>query len=70
VFDREVARMLVERIGEEIEIAVGVADARLADLARRQRLAVKGMTTHALAELIASSAWPVIAHFRETQPSV
>ncbi len=61
--------MLVERIGDEIEIAVGVPDARLADLGRRQRLAVKGLTTHALAELIASSAWPAIAHFREVQPS-
>jgi len=69
VFDREVARMLVERIGEEIEIAVGVPDARLADLARRQRIAIKGLTTHALAELIASCAWPAIAHFREAQPS-
>jgi hypothetical protein len=70
VFDQEVARMMVERVGEEIEIAVGVPDARLADLGRRERLAIKGMTTHALAELIASSAWPAIAHFRETQPSV
>jgi hypothetical protein len=69
VFDQEVARMLVERVGEEIEIAVGVPDARFADLGRRQRLAVKGLTTHALAELIASSAWPAIAHFREAQPS-
>jgi hypothetical protein len=70
VFDKEVARMLVERIGEEIEVAVGVPDARLADLGRRQRLAIAGLTTHALAELIASCAWPVIAHFREKQPSV
>jgi len=69
VFEQEVARMLVERIGDEVEIAVGVPDARLADLARRQRLPVKGLTTHALAELIASSAWPAIAHFREAQPS-
>jgi hypothetical protein len=69
VFDREVARMLVERVGEEIEIAVGVPDARLADLGRRERLAIEGLTTHALAELIASSAWPAIAHFREAQPS-
>jgi hypothetical protein len=70
VFDQEVARMLVERVGEEIEVAVGVPDARLADLGRRQRLPIKGLTTHALAELIASSAWPAIAHFREAQPSV
>jgi hypothetical protein len=70
VFEQEVARMMLERIGNEIEVAVGVPDARLADLARRQRLPVKGLSTHALAELIASSAWPAIAHFREKQPSV
>jgi hypothetical protein len=46
-----------------------VPDARLADLARRQRIPVKVLTTHALAELIASCAWPAIAHFREAQPS-
>jgi hypothetical protein len=26
-----------------------------------------GLTTHALAELIAGSTWPAIAHFREVQ---
>jgi hypothetical protein len=70
VFEQEVARMQVERIGDEVDIAVGMPDARLADLARRQRISVKGLTTHALAELIASCAWPAIAHFREKQPSV
>jgi hypothetical protein len=65
VLDAQAARMLIERIGEEIEVAVGVPGARLAHLARRQRLRVAGLTTHALAELIAGSAWPAIAHVRE-----
>jgi len=70
VFDKNVALMHIERIAEEIEIAVGLPDARLADLGRRQRVPLPGMTTHALAELIASCAWPTIAHFRETRHSV
>jgi hypothetical protein len=61
----DAARMQIERIGGEIEVAVGLPDARLADLGRRQRLPLQGLTTHALAELIASCAWPAIAHFRE-----
>jgi hypothetical protein len=58
--------MLIERTREEIEVAVGLADARLAGLGRRQRSAVQGLTTHTLAELIVGCAWPAIAHFRET----
>ena len=69
VFGNDAARMHIERIGEEVEIAVGVADARLASLGRRQRVLLQGMTTHALAELIASCAWPAIAYVRETQRS-
>jgi hypothetical protein len=65
VFDAEVARMLIERAGEDIEVAVGLPDARLAHLGRRQRIAVSGLTTHGLAELIASCTWPTVAHFRE-----
>jgi len=65
VLKAEAARMHVERVGEEIEIAVGVPDARLAHLGRRQRLPVAGLTTHALAELIAGCTWPAIAHRRE-----
>jgi hypothetical protein len=65
VLNAEVARMLIERVGEEIEIAVGLPDARLSHLGRRHRLPVSGLTTHALAELIASSTWPTVAHFRE-----
>jgi len=69
VFEKDVARMHIERIAEEIEVAVGLPDARLADLGRRQRVPLQGVTTHALAELIASCAWPTIARFRETQHS-
>jgi hypothetical protein len=67
VLQNEVARMHIERIGPEMEVAIGVPDARLANLGRRRRIALQGMTTHALAELIASCAWPAIAYFRETQ---
>ena len=65
VFNAEVARMLIERAGEEMEIAVGLPDASLAHLGRRQRIPVSGLTTHGLAELIASCTWPTVAHFRE-----
>ena len=67
VLQSEVARMHFERIGSEMEVAVGVPDARLVSLGRRHRIALQGMTTHALAELIASCAWPAIAHFRESR---
>jgi hypothetical protein len=67
VANTEVARLHIERIAEEIEVAVGVPEAHLGDLARRQRIPVKGLTTHALAELVAACAWPAIAHFREAQ---
>jgi hypothetical protein len=67
VFATEVARMLIERIGNEIEVAVGVPDVRLASLGRRQRVPIGGLTTHALAEVIAGSTWPAIAHFREVR---
>jgi hypothetical protein len=69
MFGRDIARMHIDRLGEEMEVAVGLPDARLASLGRRQRLAVEGMTTHALAEMIAACAWPAIAHDRETRPS-
>lgn len=65
VLHAAVARLHIERIGDEVEVSVGVPDAHLADLGRRQRIAVQGLTTHALAELIAACAWPAIAHFRE-----
>jgi hypothetical protein len=67
VFGDDVARMHIDRLAQEIEVAVGVPEAHLADLGRRQRIAVQGMTTHALAELIASCAWPAIARHRETR---
>ena len=69
VFGNDVARMHIERLTHEMEVAVGVPDARLIDLGRRRRVPVDGMTTHALAELIASCAWPAIARFRELRRS-
>ncbi len=58
---RPVARMHIERIDDEIEIAVGVPDARLLDLGRRRRVTIAGSTTLSLAEVMASCAWPAIA---------
>jgi hypothetical protein len=63
----DVARMHIERLQHEMEVAVGVREPQLAALARRRRIPVDGMTIHALAELIASCAWPAIARFRETR---
>lgn len=66
VFGNDIARMHIDRLAQEMEVAVGLPEAHLADLGRRRRMALEGMTTHALAELIASCAWPAIAGYRET----
>lgn len=58
---RNVARMHIERHDDDIEIAVGVPDARLLDLGRRRRVPISGMTILSLAEIMASCAWPAIA---------
>ena len=63
----DVARMHIERLPHEVEVAVGVREPQLSALARRRRIPVDGMTIHALAELIASCAWPTIARFREAR---
>jgi hypothetical protein len=65
----EVARMHIERLAHEIEVAVGVREERLINLGRRRRIALEGMTTHALAELIAGCAWPSISYYREARRS-
>ncbi|MBO0741114.1 MAG: hypothetical protein J2P51_06785 [Hyphomicrobiaceae bacterium] len=62
----DVARMHIERLPHELEVAVGVREP-LAALGRRRRIPLDGLTVHALAELIASCAWPVIARFKETR---
>ncbi len=59
-----VALMVLERQSEALEISVGVADVARLDLGRRHRLSVDGITPHALAEHMASSAWPSIADAR------
>jgi hypothetical protein len=64
----DVGRMHIERIAQEIEVAVGVGDQRLADLGRRKRIPVAGVTIHTLAELIADCAWPTIARLGEPRP--
>jgi hypothetical protein len=63
----DVARMHIERLPHEVEVAVGVREPQLAALARRRRIPVDGMTVHALAELIAGCAWPAIARFKENR---
>jgi hypothetical protein len=63
----DVARMHIERHPHEMEVAVGVREPHLIELGRRRRVPVEGMTTHALAELIASCAWPAIERSRETR---
>jgi hypothetical protein len=63
----EVARMHIERLPHEMEIAVGVREPQHADLGRRRRIPTDGMTIHALAELIASCAWPAIARFQDAR---
>lgn len=67
----DVARMHIERFPHEMEVAVGVREPHLVDLGRRRRVPIEGMTIHALAELMASCAWPAIARFRElTHPRI
>jgi hypothetical protein len=65
VYGDDVARMHIERHPHEMEVAVGVREPHLVDLGRRRRVPIEGMTIHALAELMASCAWPAIARFRE-----
>jgi hypothetical protein len=63
----EVARMQIERLPHELEVAVGVRDAQMIGLGRRRRIPIEGMTTHSLAELVAGCAWPVIARYKDTR---
>jgi hypothetical protein len=65
VSGHEVARMHIARLPHELEVAVGLRDARLVNLGRVRRLPLEGITIHALAELVAGCAWPAIAHFSE-----
>ncbi len=67
VYEADVARMHIERVGHEMEVAVGVRDASLIELGRRRRMAIAGMSVHSLAELIASCAWPVVGRYREAR---
>ncbi|MBX9589293.1 MAG: hypothetical protein K2X43_08310 [Hyphomonadaceae bacterium] len=65
VLGTDIARMHIDRLDQELEVAVGVPDAHLASLGRRERIALEGMTMHALAELIAGCAWPAIARYHD-----
>lgn len=63
----EVARMQIERLPHEVEVAVGVRDAEMVGLGRRRRIPIEGMTMHSLAELIAGCAWPVVARVKDVR---
>lgn len=63
----EVARMQIERLPHELEVAVGVRDAQMAGLGRRRRIPIEGMTIHSLAELVSGCAWPVITRFKDVR---
>ena len=66
VYGADIARMHIDRREDEIEVAVGLPDRRLVSLGRRERVPLQGLTTHTLAEAIASCAWPAIEHRRQT----
>ena len=63
----EVARMQIERLPHEMEVAVGVRDAQMVGLGRRRRIPIEGMSIHSLAELMAGCAWPAITRFRDVR---
>src|SRR5262249_48347802 len=63
----EVARMQIERLPHEMEVAVGVRDTGMIDLGRRRRIPIEGITIHSLAELITGCAWPIIARVRDVR---
>ncbi|MET0652476.1 MAG: hypothetical protein ABWY63_08150 [Hyphomicrobiaceae bacterium] len=63
----EVARMQIERLPHEMEVAVGVRDAQMIGLGRRRRIPIEGMTIHSLYELMTGCAWPVIARFKDVR---
>ena len=56
-----VGLMLIEPRADRIDISVGVADLANIQAARRQSQPMAGLTVHALAEAIATNAWPAIA---------
>jgi hypothetical protein len=58
---KPVARMHIDQPGDGIEVAVGVPDASLMDLARARWIAGRDVTLPVLAEALASCAWPSIA---------
>lgn len=67
VFGNDIARMYIDRLDQDIEVAVGLPQPQLASLGRRERMPLEGITMHALAEMIASCAWPAIERYRETR---
>jgi hypothetical protein len=65
VHGRTVALMHVDRLGDSVEVAVGVADRNRVDLERFRQSAIEGLSARSLAEVMASCAWPSIADAHE-----
>lgn len=59
---RQVGLMHIDEVGDHVEISVGVPDPHRLDLARRQQLASERLAAYELAEAMATSAWPALAH--------
>ena len=67
VAGRSVGLLLIEPRADRIDISVGVSDLAHVQAARRHAQPMAGLTVHALAEAIATNAWPAIA--AATHPS-
>ena len=72
MFGTDIARMHIDRRENELEVSVGLPDPALVNLGRRERIPLGEVTTHSLAEAIASCAWPAIASYQgaQRQPAV
>jgi hypothetical protein len=64
----DLAGVQIAMIDDAVEVAVDPS-AR-PKLARQRRVALAGMTIHALAEAIAGCAWPAIAHHASARPGL
>lgn len=65
----DAARVHIDRLAHEFEIAVTGNAAGAREIGRRRRLPVDGMTVQALAELIAGCVWPTVTRVRDKRPS-
>ena len=66
----DLARVSIAVVNGAVEVAVDPCAARPAELARRRRVPLDGVTIYALAESIAGCAWPAIAHHASARPGL